>query len=38
MAVVREIEADLSIRNRHPMDEMFPQSPDPGLDADGAEA
>jgi len=38
MAVVREIEADLSIRNRQLMDEMFPQSPDPGLDADGAEA
>ena len=38
MAVVREIEADLSIRNRQLMDEMFPQSPDPGLGADGAEA
>ena len=38
MAVVREIEADLSIRNRRLMDELFPQSPDPGLGADGAEA
>ena len=38
MAVVREIEADLGIRNRQLMDEMFPQSPDSGLGADGAEA
>jgi DNA-binding transcriptional LysR family regulator len=38
MEVVREIEADLSSRNRHLMDELLPQSPDPGLDADDAEA
>ena len=38
MAVVREIEADLSIRNRQLMAELFPQSPDPGLGANGAEA
>lgn len=36
MVLVREIEADLTIRNRQLMDEFFPPSPDLGPDADGA--
>jgi DNA-binding transcriptional LysR family regulator len=38
MAIIQAIEADLSIRNRHLMDELLPQTPGPGLYADGADA